>query len=432
MSEAPNTELEQRLMAYLDGELKEQERAQVESLIKTNPELDRLVAQWREQGELIRSLPKLRLDDGFADRVLAAVDKRESEHSTNAARKRNVALRPLDARVNTETNWRIGAVAIATLAAMLLLTLFVFPRSNEPPSVAVNANQGDVVKKTDDAELNSKTGSGGINPDAGQPNTTAAAGSPNGPSRPLLNKSLAGQNGKPNTQPRDLVVPLRLPEHSELADQVVWVDMKSRSTALADIEAVFVRNSITILRGASASDQKQGDQTLEATQGHLVQRSNSRFEALHVVATRSQVKRAIIELSSQHAAKFQAITPSAGPGFFDSERDPGANGISDSAQPNGNVPRHSRISGSPTGANGLNRPATVEQLQPVELISGQSDPNQPDAERAQALDTTEKRQLDEWFGLAEKEDESSYVRLLLLVDMSSEDSAVNPPSSDQQ
>ena len=136
MSEVPNNDREKLLTAYLDGELGNKERAHVESLIESNPDDARLVAQMREHGDLIRSMPKYRLDEGFADRVFAAAEMGGFEGWSTVSRNQAEASTRIELGSDTGTDWRVGAVAIATLAAMLLLTLFVFPSNVDQPLVA--------------------------------------------------------------------------------------------------------------------------------------------------------------------------------------------------------------------------------------------------------------------------------------------------------
>ena len=208
--------------------------------------------------------------------------------------------------------------------------------------------------------------------------------------------------------------------------------MKSHSTALADIEAVLLKNSMTISRAAGAQE-KTGSSGIQGSQNRLVQRSNSGFEALYVIATRSQVKKAIVELSNQHQAKLQAITLPASQGLFqpafDSDQSSGRSG---DAGPNGNVPHLTRMTGLPKSVKRMSGPATVQQLLPFDLMSDQSNPSATIGDSVLAPDATELRNLHEWFGLAETENETSLVRLLLLVDTSSRESdrTENSPSDD--
>ena len=404
-------------MAYLDGELGDEDRMQVESLIESNSDHARLLNQWREHGELIRSMPKLSLDGGFAQRVLDAVEIGQSDPSKTEGTSPREAIALSRGGTHAGPDWRVGAVAIATLAAMLLLTLFVFPSGMDQPPVALNPDLGQAVIKSDATERQPQTESNGKQPKTVPLDTGSSRGSGVGPTKPLLNKSLEGQNRTPGS--RDLVPPMGIIEQADSVDQVLWVDMKSHSTALADIEAVLSKNSITILRGAPGSVPAN---SISENPSHLIQRSNARFEALHVIAIRSQVKKAIVELSNQYQADVQAFAIPASPGSFPSGRNPEKADRSGDKGSDGKVLHNSRITGAPQTVGVDPGSATVQQLHPQGLVSRGSSENDP----AQGA---ELRHLDEWFGLAEKEDALGVVRLLLLIDTSSGES--NSPASDE-
>ncbi len=106
---------EQLLSALVDGELKGEDRARAEKLLAENPQSQSLVQQWRRQSMAIKSLPKCQLDTGFAARVMSVVSEKSRASDGNLKG-------PL-------SQWRTGFAAIITLAAMILLTLFVFPRA---------------------------------------------------------------------------------------------------------------------------------------------------------------------------------------------------------------------------------------------------------------------------------------------------------------
>ena len=70
-----NTDLriQERLSAYLDGELDAADRGAVDALLSENPHYAELLERWRQNSIKCRALPKVQLDDGFADRVLEQV-----------------------------------------------------------------------------------------------------------------------------------------------------------------------------------------------------------------------------------------------------------------------------------------------------------------------------------------------------------------------
>ena len=401
-------------MAYVDGQLGAEERSHVESLIESNPDDARLVEQWREQGDLLRSMPKFNLDERFADRVMAAIEFDDPAAGESETRIQSHGDPASGVGSEAATHWRTGAAAIATLAALLLLTLFVFPNTLDQPTVAVNT-PGEPAGQNTPAATTTTSG-GGVNDsletatDADRRNGEQVVGPVVGLSKPPLNKTLAGSNLA--NEPKDLIQPLQLSERADSLAEVLWVDMKSHRTALADIESVILKNSMTILPASSGTRPNQANSN--PVQNHLEQRPNSRLEALQVIATRDQIRKTILELSQQHEAKFHAVTLHSTPGALPTNIDPSqtyeaANGTG----PTGNIPHLTRLKGSPNSSgNRLSSGAIVQQLRAIDLSSN---------EQGRLVDEDELQQLNEWFDLAEKMDESSVVRLLLLVDTSPND-----------
>ncbi len=140
---------EQLLAALIDGELSGDERRNAEKLLNENPQYQKLVQSWRDQSAGIRELPKYKLDEGFAFRVM---------------RDAIAPAVPSSPATKLVSNWKMGFAAIATLAAMLLLTLFVFPKMSGVSSVADN----DAVESEDaDSEAKEKSVAGLTRPQPG-------------------------------------------------------------------------------------------------------------------------------------------------------------------------------------------------------------------------------------------------------------------------
>jgi anti-sigma factor RsiW len=107
---------DERLSAYLDGQLAPAERAEIESLLRQRPELETALRQVRELGDGIRELPKHSLGPDFAERVLAAAQQ--------AADRAAVPLAPPSRR-----RWLMVAVgAVAATAALVLAMIALSPR----------------------------------------------------------------------------------------------------------------------------------------------------------------------------------------------------------------------------------------------------------------------------------------------------------------
>lgn len=134
--------LQELVSSFVDNELLGDQRAAVEKLLAENPQLQRRVDEWREQADRLRALPRYRLPNDFSDRVLQAI----------AVPSTSVNYRPVEtgfvspnlsdrtmAAASPFAPWRMGLAAIVTLAAMLLLTLFAFPKAHQWHAVATSA-----------------------------------------------------------------------------------------------------------------------------------------------------------------------------------------------------------------------------------------------------------------------------------------------------
>ena len=233
------------LTAYFDNELGATERAQAESLIRNDPESAQLIQRWRENANAIAELPRYKLNDQFANRVLATLASQSPERQLAAAH-------------SESTDWRIGLGAIASLAAMLLLTLFVFPRF----------------------------GNSGLNPESVASNEPPVVeSSSTGPVQPRVvtpNISLPGS--KSNGQPVAPIELLNLMNRPAGAEQILWIEQGS----LIDVAKTFEANAISL------------DQD-------LVAHSQNGIEALYVLTTGSKMKQAIGDLTNRSKCKVQAF-----------------------------------------------------------------------------------------------------------------------------
>jgi hypothetical protein len=110
---------DERLSAYLDGQLAPNERAEIESLLRQRPALEKALQQVRELGDGIRQLPKHSLGPDFADRVLAAAQQ-AAEHDT------------VPATTPARRRWLLAAVGVvAATAALVLAMIALRPRPDD-------------------------------------------------------------------------------------------------------------------------------------------------------------------------------------------------------------------------------------------------------------------------------------------------------------
>ena len=106
------------LSAYLDDELSQEERARVEKRLETDPEYAAALDAFRDQQLRLRSLPKGSID--VRQRVMDAI----GEKSTLAT-------------AENQSGWKLNPWALASLAALILLGVFLFLPDSGPKQPVV-------------------------------------------------------------------------------------------------------------------------------------------------------------------------------------------------------------------------------------------------------------------------------------------------------
>jgi anti-sigma factor RsiW len=132
---------DERLSAYLDGQLPPAEREEIETLLRQRPELARALHQVRELGDGIRELPKHSLGPEFAERVLAAAQ---------AADRAADPVSPPSRR-----GWLMVAIGVvAATAALVLAMIAVRPRPDDvvKPEVSLSPTEQAVAAVLAEAE----------------------------------------------------------------------------------------------------------------------------------------------------------------------------------------------------------------------------------------------------------------------------------------
>ena len=140
-------QFDERLSAYLDGELPPQERDEVEARLRRQPELSSALDQVRELGDGIRQLPTYSLSPDFADRVLAQAQRVGPSASAHPSPPRR--------------GWLIVAAAALTATAALVLAMVAWnwqpeevvqpqppplsPAERAVAAVLANADEGQAV-----------------------------------------------------------------------------------------------------------------------------------------------------------------------------------------------------------------------------------------------------------------------------------------------
>jgi len=77
MAEEPSNEREEQLSAYLDGELSDEERAEVEAYLASNEQARQRLAELRRMSALLQKLPRRRAPSDLLDSITTQLERRE-------------------------------------------------------------------------------------------------------------------------------------------------------------------------------------------------------------------------------------------------------------------------------------------------------------------------------------------------------------------
>lgn len=132
---AGNLEQYEQLTAYLDGELSDADRLEVESLLQRDPEARRLLEELRRTSRLVASLPRGTAPAGLPGSVMARLERRELLGETS------VQAKP---PTRSSLEW-VRPLAVAAGFALLLtaswLSMIHLRSASRPTSPAVLANK---------------------------------------------------------------------------------------------------------------------------------------------------------------------------------------------------------------------------------------------------------------------------------------------------
>ncbi|MFK8112624.1 MAG: anti-sigma factor [Rubripirellula sp.] len=143
----PRELLDQLLTGYLDDALSADERARVEQLLQTDDQIVNELAQLREIRDSLKAISlsdaSIRLDDGFADRVLgAAVARAHAEGLNEDHPLVRLAEQPSTAsaagRKQMSSSWGYAGLLVGLAASIVIAVLTLRP---EPSEFAQNAEK---------------------------------------------------------------------------------------------------------------------------------------------------------------------------------------------------------------------------------------------------------------------------------------------------
>jgi hypothetical protein len=242
MSDDLKTKNEQLLSAYLDGELNAADMERAKTLIDGNQEYAKLVADWKSNGGSIAELPKYKLSGSFVDKVISQIGSGKVTTKTSDP-------------VAHSASWKTGLASLVALAAMLLLTLFVFPSQPKPTVV----------------------GDSGTSPESATHDSTEPL--------EMLSQPMYSRAKDPNAPANSEMVAT-----SGFKGVQQMIQISADANGLRDLEDVFRKNEIKI------SEQR------------FDSKSESGFESIFIVSTASQMKKAIADLKRDSTIDVQAVS----------------------------------------------------------------------------------------------------------------------------
>ncbi len=257
-SNAERLSVERLLTAYFDNELEPAERAEVEMMLSENPDLRGLLDQWKKSGDSLRQLPAYRLGADFSTVVQSKID------AITVVKQHGAPV-----SVSVWDSQRVGFGGIVGLAALLLLTLFVFP------SLVGDGLNQQTVAVVEETVRDPKTPS---------------ESSPKERPKPIIaprNSSLPRNSGR---------VPGAAPSRTRVrgVEQVVLI----QNATLADLEATLHQHEIRIIDSEG--------KTLDGA--HFAPLAKQGMEAIHVVSQKARMRDALHEIAGRESVSVTTFT----------------------------------------------------------------------------------------------------------------------------
>ena len=148
---------ENLITGYLDNQLSPEERAELEQLLRDNPDSQKWLEQLQADKELVGSLPRFSLDANFVDRVMSD-DRVEQVFGKTAAGQVAVAgedglhqARSVGASVRS-SRMKMIVVAVGSLAALVLIALSV-PLLMQPIAKLSATSEAEIAESAGNAEV---------------------------------------------------------------------------------------------------------------------------------------------------------------------------------------------------------------------------------------------------------------------------------------
>lgn len=347
------------LTAYLDGELGQADTRRAEALLDDS-QYSELFESWKANRSLLKSLPKYRLKDSFAEEVLAAAKIEADSDDTRS----QVSLQESG---SFSSQWRNVLGVVASLAALVLGFIYLMPDSTSGPVAGLLENEGSPLVSSVQslgADNSEPDESGAISKlpvieDASILNAEMLYSSRNsGNVKTVETKEiLSWVNGSGATS-------------SEL--KVLKITMPSSSEGLEKLKQVLAINQIEICKPLGESQLKIADD--------LVAEVKANLGFLYIASTDEQMRKAISDLTLKSQASIEPYR------------------VSDRGDVQG-----SQDSLTPARQENHSESSAVSKGEPM------------DSKVSDELD-----KLDRWFGLVALTENSGQGKYLLLIDSAKE------------
>lgn len=318
MSEEPMP-IEELLTAYFDGELDLAQRQSVEALLAEQPQYAALLETWRSDRALLKRAPRFPISADFTARLQARISQVQSAENgqlmVDEASDLSPQLRVGSASTGLKESardFKLGLSALASLAALLLVTLALSQPSQPSPaavSLAELTSSENVEKESLDkgnVEKENITKENITKENITEENMSEESRMPVGPARskitraPLMMRPRGARAVLDTSQPVIAPADFGFDQPSGFS-QVLLIKLSpsapSPAVALASAwKAALANDAATI---ASASPQSPAAASSD----------NDRVAAFSVVLSASQLRRLQARLTQQSQATINTITP---------------------------------------------------------------------------------------------------------------------------
>ena len=301
MKNQPNDEL---LSAYLDGELNDAERAEVERRLADDPAAARLLEQLRSVRRVVQSLPREPLGENLTQQVIEEAERRRGELSQPVPLVRSWSERFLNRRV----------IAWASLTLLVGAAIAIHERWQKGSFIGEKSVK-EVARAGGSESWNRKPANEKLErDDAFRPPTMQAA--PRTPSSPSESTAMAGVRLEKLNAPAVRNVMAKAPDAPRGSVLVIRCDVSSEAAQSRAFDKLLISNGIvSVQRQTPPTSQVRerslvGAASVKADWAKTQEKDARGEEIIEVEATPSQIEATLAELESRpDAFPFVAVGP---------------------------------------------------------------------------------------------------------------------------